>query len=259
VPYQAFFIEQEPDNFEKLSALLMEHHPQCMKNIKMRCGDHVDLLPRLIGAYLDPKPQPFGVLYYDFTTQDFDRSLRCLTTVYNSSLYRNRLYRIDCILYLSATAIKRIRGAFENRASLLDYMSGIGKKHWLVREPSGQHQYTFLVGTNWPGLKGRKSIKLFPINESPGREIFEKLNYTSKELEALLPYRTYREYLQHPRFLKIREQVMNRAGGMCERCHQQQASEPHHVKYPPWGEFDVPENLLALCHQCHCEIHGKAA
>jgi hypothetical protein len=30
------------------------------------------------------------------------------------------------------------------------------------------------------------------------------------------------------------------------------------LRYPPWGSFDVPENMIAVCHQCHCEIHGKA-
>lgn len=29
------------------------------------------------------------------------------------------------------------------------------------------------------------------------------------------------------------------------------------MKYPAWGTFDVPENLLPVCHQCHCAIHGK--
>lgn len=27
--------------------------------------------------------------------------------------------------------------------------------------------------------------------------------------------------------------------------------------YPPWGTFDTEENLLAVCHRCHCDIHGK--
>ncbi|OLT24355.1 hypothetical protein BJF79_13505 [Actinomadura sp. CNU-125] len=71
------------------------------------------------------------------------------------------------------------------------------------------------------------------------------------------PYRSYREYLRHPRFLAIRAEVFERAGGSCERCGQRPPTEPHHLRYPPWGAFDVPENLLAVCHGCHCELHGK--
>lgn len=70
-------------------------------------------------------------------------------------------------------------------------------------------------------------------------------------------YRTYAEYLQHPRFLGVRAEVFERAGGSCERCRQRPPTDPHHLRYPPWGAFDVPENLIAVCHQCHCEIHGK--
>ena len=73
------------------------------------------------------------------------------------------------------------------------------------------------------------------------------------------PYHGYAEYLKHPRFLAIRAEVFARADGKCERCKQRPPTEPHHLRYPPWGAFDVPENLIAICHQCHCEIHGKAS
>lgn len=49
------------------------------------------------------------------------------------------------------------------------------------------------------------------------------------------------------------------AGGSCERCQCRPPTEPHHLRYPPWGAFDVPENLIAVCHPCHCEIHGKVS
>lgn len=71
------------------------------------------------------------------------------------------------------------------------------------------------------------------------------------------PYRNYREYLRHPRFLAVRARAFERADGLCERCKQRPPTEPHHLRYPPWGAFDVPENLLVVCHRCHCELHGK--
>lgn len=74
-----------------------------------------------------------------------------------------------------------------------------------------------------------------------------------------LPYRGYREYLRHPRFLEIRAEVFERAAGLCEQCGLRPPTEPHHLRYPPWGTFDVPENMIAVCHSCHCDIHGKAA
>lgn len=70
-------------------------------------------------------------------------------------------------------------------------------------------------------------------------------------------YRTYREYLRHPRFLTVRAQVFERAASLCEQCGVNRPTEPHHLRYPAWGTFDVPENMLAVCHGCHCEFHGK--
>lgn len=69
-------------------------------------------------------------------------------------------------------------------------------------------------------------------------------------------YRTYEEYLRHPLYRIARCVAMARANGLCEKCRGASASEVHHLKYPLWGTFDTPSNLLAVCHQCHAEEHG---
>ena len=71
------------------------------------------------------------------------------------------------------------------------------------------------------------------------------------------PYQGYREYLAHPVFKAARAVAMRRADWKCP-CGKK-ASEVHHRdgKYPPWGMFDVPCNLLPICHACHCLEHGK--
>ncbi len=71
------------------------------------------------------------------------------------------------------------------------------------------------------------------------------------------PYSSYREYLAHPIFVAIRREVMIRAGWICEACRMAEATAAHHRVYPAWGTFDRPEFLLAVCHPCHCKIHGK--
>jgi len=74
---------------------------------------------------------------------------------------------------------------------------------------------------------------------------------------ASRPYSTYQEYLSHPRFRQVRTAVMLRSKGRCERCHAKPPTEVHHLRYPPWGTFDTEDNLIALCHRCHCDLHGK--
>lgn len=71
------------------------------------------------------------------------------------------------------------------------------------------------------------------------------------------PYRTYAEYLKHPHFQRVRTNAMRRAKYRCQRCKKARATQVHHLRYPPWGTFDVIENLLPVCYPCHCEIHGK--
>jgi hypothetical protein len=68
-------------------------------------------------------------------------------------------------------------------------------------------------------------------------------------------YSTYREYLKHPKFLNIRSIVLSQASFICQVCNSEPATQVHHVRYPPWGTFDVPENLIAICHRCHYEVH----
>jgi hypothetical protein len=65
----------------------------------------------------------------------------------------------------------------------------------------------------------------------------------------------YQEYLAHPVFRAARSVALRKAKGVCA-CGAK-ASEVHHLKYPPWGMFDVPSNLKPVCHRCHCEEHGK--
>jgi hypothetical protein len=72
-----------------------------------------------------------------------------------------------------------------------------------------------------------------------------------------MEYKTYWEYLNHPRFRAIRHEAMKFAGWLCQDCKQNKATEVHHIRYPPWGEFDSMENLIPVCHICHSKRHGK--
>jgi len=49
---------------------------------------------------------------------------------------------------------------------------------------------------------------------------------------------------------------MRAADWTCQECGGQ-ATQVHHLRYPPWGTFDVVENLLPVCYACHCKIHDK--
>jgi len=71
-----------------------------------------------------------------------------------------------------------------------------------------------------------------------------------------MSYKTYQEYLQHPKYKVVRNERMLFAKGLCEICNSL-ATEVHHRRYPKWGTFDVMSNIIAVCHHCHCKIHNK--
>jgi hypothetical protein len=181
------------------------------------------------------------------------------------------LPKVDLLSYVSATQYKRRRGVDPSRPLLADHVAAIPKKVVLIREPVGAWQWTFILWSNWVNLPEWKRRGFHRLDTEHGARIMDRLTLTSRELQAAtnvplpLPletgpaYSTYAEYLRHPRFLKVRTEVFARAAGRCERCQLHPPKDPHHLRYPPWGEFDVPENLIAICHQCHCDIHGKAS
>lgn len=73
-----------------------------------------------------------------------------------------------------------------------------------------------------------------------------------------MSYSTYREYLAHPRYKAIRAIAIERSDNVCEYCSERSVTEVHHIEYPKWGTFEEnADKLLALCHRCHCVIHGK--
>lgn len=70
-------------------------------------------------------------------------------------------------------------------------------------------------------------------------------------------FHTYQDYLKHWVFKAMRETAMRTTGGRCAKCGAL-ATEVHHLSYPkPWGAFDVPKNLLPICHECHCKEHPE--
>lgn len=52
----------------------------------------------------------------------------------------------------------------------------------------------------------------------------------------------------------LRQQVLDRASGRCERCGGM-ATDAHHVVARAAGGRDALGNLVALCEDCHAQEH----
>jgi hypothetical protein len=68
--------------------------------------------------------------------------------------------------------------------------------------------------------------------------------------------RDYENHLLSPGWKSLRKLILNRSGGVCERegCDRM-AVHIHHLTYERLGREDLSD-LLALCFDCHNEIHG---
>lgn len=218
------------------------------------------------------QPDRYGLIYADPIRDEIPHGL------FNQAA--EQLPKVDLLSYVAATQYKRRRGVDDSRPYLLDHVKAVNKRVALIRQPLGAWQWTFILWSNWINFPEWQRRGFHRLDSERGEQIMDRLNLTKEQHKAKAnaplwddsppqryepprpgdaPYGTYREYLKHPRFLAVRKVVFERADGLCERCKSRPPTEPHHLRYPPWGAFDVPENLLAVCHPCHCEIHGKAA
>lgn len=111
--------------------------------------------------------------------------------------YHKSNSRIDIVVNMSATNIKRVRGSSkccENR-NLNDYLRSIRKQAWLVRENHGKHQWTFLIGSNWKKFPEFKNIGFWNIQSREGNEIFSNLNSTAREKKSRGEYSCFQQML----------------------------------------------------------------
>ena len=69
--------------------------------------------------------------------------------------------------------------------------------------------------------------------------------------------REYRRYLRTEGWKERRKVALDRAGGFCEDCGARGNLDVHHRTYVRKGA-ERPEDLVALCRECHDERHrGK--
>lgn len=93
------------------------------------------------------------------------------------------LPRIDLVIQLATTTIKRrLHSAVDPWPySLAEVIDMIGKDYWIVREPFGKHNWSFLVGTNWDSFPELRSQGFRRTNTPDGQELLRYLDQTRRE------------------------------------------------------------------------------
>lgn len=91
------------------------------------------------------------------------------------------MQRVDLLLYVSATGLKRARTAATTGYRLTELVERVDKKHWLIGETRGGQQWTMLIGSNWANFPDWKKKGFHKINSREGKAIVEKADKTRKE------------------------------------------------------------------------------
>ena len=91
---------------------------------------------------------------------------------------------MDFMMTYAATSHKRQIKAKACSATerLPGLLSKIKKKFWLIREPTGKHQWTFLIGTNWADFPRWNKKGFYGITTKRGQEIYRTIWMTKSEL-----------------------------------------------------------------------------
>ena len=66
----------------------------------------------------------------------------------------------------------------------------------------------------------------------------------------------YIDYLKSDDWKERRKQLMEEVDWVCYKCGEK-ATQLHHLNYNNLGEEVLDEDVIAVCKDCHDEIHGK--
>ncbi len=151
------------------------------------------------------------------------------------------------------------------RGAIMDSRIGkpIGPIEAALREhlKSGGATYDAIDLQQQCGDEGRLS----DIIKRIGAEVtLHQIAFVSMKVRKITPAakvkaKKHKDRYRHPRWTKLRNKVMKRALGQCERCHTAKAEHVHHLSYAKGKgvtRLIVPmKKLQALCLPCHQAQH----
>lgn len=178
VKYRMYLVERDSSVFDTLKSWFSEEAIPRASEQYLCFGDAEELVPAIRFA---DQYKHYGLVYADTTAQipPFETFRR---------LGQSRQYdNMDFIMTYAAASHKRqIKSSLcKTEERLPELLGRINKKFWLIREPYGKHQWTFLIGTNWADFPRWNKRGFYGITNKRGNEIYRKIWLTNAEMEEL--------------------------------------------------------------------------
>lgn len=170
-------IEQHSLEFEADFFEINKEAGKSLKNIlkdfgTIRIGDS-----KLLVQTLAPSDSQYGIAYLD----SFGGESLYLDTPQIAFCLSQKFRKVDILLNVNATSIKRPRGAGFTDIYAIDIIDQIEKSYWIVSEPYGKHQWAFLIGTNWQHFPTWEKEGFYNIGSNDGQEILRIINFSKNE------------------------------------------------------------------------------
>lgn len=184
--YKMIACEENEDNANELKKYFASD-----ENVKVLQGNNEKTLPSEL-----PEPNEkfhsllfdrYGYVYLD--PNDAFMPIPLLRRIFGNQFYR----RVDLIVYVAGTSIKR-GGCY--LYTLDDLVKAVSKKVWLIREPHGKHQWTFVFGTNYEKIGDWKKEGFYKKGTPEGDEIWNRVTKTQKQLREEEMERMMQDQLQ---------------------------------------------------------------
>jgi len=100
----------------------------------------------------------------------------------------------------------------------------------------------------------QKSNKWRQKQKKRERKLKLKKRYDDRKAAWQKRMEEYREYITSDAWRELRDECLAQAHYVCDHCAGV-ANTAHHIRYDEDFSFDCLENLVALCWDCHRELH----
>ena len=151
-------------------------------------GDHAAEWRYIAAWYRGARQTVLGLVY-------FDPNAALIPIDVINGLVVKPLDKVDVLLHINANGgYKRPRGRghaeYQGRY-LADDVAKLDKRHWWIRKPKTDWQWTFLIGSNWAGFPEFRKQEFYPLASEIGQQVIEGLSLSERERKeqlARLPF-----------------------------------------------------------------------